>query len=217
MSHRSASNVRLSKRVERGVREVRAAVAQIHDRRSTAPLEIITSDHDLTQAEADALKREWEAQYVGGRSEAAEGEVIVVTREDGSAAASSSVPLSGNSEMAVEGTNEAKSSAPARTLDSDVLSTASPNNPGAATVPSSGNRQRDPRLGRYANVGAFLTHCLQAFHMDATAVWHIADRELSNRTGGKRRLAIEMADYPGGLDALYEECERQTASKEVRA
>ena len=81
----------------------------------------------------------------------------------------------------------------------------------AVTPPESGvraGRARDPRLGAYRNVGAFLHHCwgrLGFSRSDVYAVAGLASAEKPER----------LLDFPGGgLHALYEACE---ATKKGRA
>lgn len=62
-----------------------------------------------------------------------------------------------------------------------------------------GHHGRDPRLGRYANVGSLLNRCLSVLHMDANEVREVA-------LVAKRAPAEALLDYPGGLDALFEAC-----------
>ena len=81
----------------------------------------------------------------------------------------------------------------------------------AVTPPESGvraGRARDPRLGAYRNVGAFLHHCWRRLGFSRSDVYAVAG--LASAEKPERLL-----DFPGGgLHALYEACE---ATKKGRA
>lgn len=142
MSRRSASQVRVSKRVERGVREVRAAVLEIRSRSSEA-----------AGVEAKRVHQDAPAPASSPASPRARSAAVTASRDAG-----------------------------------------------AAVSPSPGTRQRDPRLGRFANVGAFLMACDRQLGIARPGVMQIA--ELLRRDD-----PLLLADYPGGLNALYAACE----------
>lgn len=80
-----------------------------------------------------------------------------------------------------------------------VSSPASPNNPGGATAQGPGVRHRDPRLGRYRNLGDFLTDCDKRLHLNGTAVRKVAGLLPADD-------AQMLLDFEGGLNALFDAC-----------
>lgn len=81
----------------------------------------------------------------------------------------------------------------------------------AVTPPESGvraGRARDPRLGGYRNVGAFLHHCWRRLGLSRSEVYAVAGIASTEKPA-------RLLDFTGGgLHALYEACE---ATKKARA
>lgn len=124
-----------------------------------------------------------------GRSEAAGDEVIVVNREEDSAAASSPASPSVRSAGVPASRSTRGAAGPA-------------NEPGA--------RQRDTRLGRFHDVRSFVLEVERVIGMPPVDVREIAGI-------GRRGLNSRLPEYEGGLDALYAECARQAEANGVNA
>lgn len=84
---------------------------------------------------------------------------------------------------------------------------AAPANPAAAQ--GSPARRRDPRLGRWHDVGAFLMNLLREWEMKRAEVLGVAGL-------APREDALRLLDYPGGLSALFVACVNEARRKQQR-
>lgn len=80
----------------------------------------------------------------------------------------------------------------------------------ADTTPPAG-RARDPRLGRWHDVGAFLTTVRVESGKRGRQLYGSDVRGIAGIASQAR--GTELLDFPGGLAALFEECMRH-AEKE---
>jgi hypothetical protein len=163
------------------------------------------SRRTASQARARRRLREVDAE-VRARSEVAEGATEGSTRvaAGSSAAVVPSVRPSTRSEASGEVVQQmGEEGAPAGVVPT-IENAASPARPSGAAVQRPGTRQRDPRLGRYQHVGAFLMHCINSLYMPRREVMQVA-----GLLPGDDPLLL--LDYEGGLNALFEVCRAHMA------